>query len=51
MIEPKTVSLVIFIMAYVLFVLLPQKRTIVAICAAILTVLLGAIPPRRPFLR
>jgi Na+/H+ antiporter NhaD/arsenite permease-like protein len=42
-IEPKIVSLVVFLLAYVLFVLLPARRTLVAVCGAVLTILLGAI--------
>jgi Na+/H+ antiporter NhaD/arsenite permease-like protein len=48
--EPKVISLGIFATAYVLFVLLPHKRTIVAVCGAILTVLLGAVSGKEAFL-
>ncbi|MBN2019568.1 MAG: TRAP transporter large permease subunit [Sedimentisphaerales bacterium] len=43
MVEPKIVSVVVFVLTYVLFVLLPNKRTIVAVSGALLTVFLGAI--------
>ncbi|MFA5240281.1 MAG: SLC13 family permease [Phycisphaerae bacterium] len=49
MIEPKIVSLVVFLLAYVLFVFLPARRTIVAVCGAVLTVLLGAISFKAAF--
>jgi Na+/H+ antiporter NhaD/arsenite permease-like protein len=49
-IEPKAISLGIFATAYVLFVLLPHKRTIVAVCSVILTVLLGAVSGKEAFL-
>jgi len=47
--EPKVVSLTLFIMAYVLFVFLPHRRTIVAVCGAALTVLAGAISFKEAF--
>jgi Na+/H+ antiporter NhaD/arsenite permease-like protein len=47
--EPKIVSLVLFVSAYVLFVLLPHRRAIVAVCGAVLTVLLGAISFKEAF--
>jgi Na+/H+ antiporter NhaD/arsenite permease-like protein len=50
MIEPKTVSLAVFVASYVLFVFLPNRRTIVAICGAVLIVLLGAISFKEAFL-
>ena len=49
MFEPKVVSLTLFIMAYVLFVFLPHRRTIVAVCGAALTVLAGAISFKEAF--
>jgi Na+/H+ antiporter NhaD/arsenite permease-like protein len=48
-IEPKIVSLVVFLLAYVLFVLLPTRRTIVAVCGALLVVLLGTISLKEVF--
>jgi len=47
--EPKVVSLILFILAYVLFVFLPHRRTIVAVCGAAFTVLLGAITFKEAF--
>ena len=49
MFEPKVVSLILFVLAYVLFVFLPHRRTIVAVCGAVLTVLLGAITLKDAF--
>ena len=49
MIEPKIVSLVVFLLAYVLFVCLPHRRTIVAVCGAALTILFGAISFKEAF--
>lgn len=50
MFDPKTISLVVFVTAYVLFVFLPTRRTLVAIGGACLVVLLGAISWREAFL-
>ncbi len=47
---PKTVSLVIFILSYILFVILPKKRSLVALVGAILLVLSQAISPKEAFL-
>ncbi|MDD5097474.1 MAG: SLC13 family permease [Candidatus Omnitrophica bacterium] len=41
--EPKITALLVFILAYVLFVVLPQKRTIVALAGSSLLVLTQAI--------
>lgn len=49
MIEPKIVSLTVFLLAYLLFVFLPRRRTIVAVCGAALTILLGAISLKEAF--
>ena len=49
MIEPKIASLVLFLLAYVLFVFLPNRRTIVAVCGALLVVLLGTISLKEAF--
>jgi Na+/H+ antiporter NhaD/arsenite permease-like protein len=49
MLEPKVVSLAVFIAAYVLFVFLTNRRTLVAVCAAALVVLFGAISPKEAF--
>lgn len=43
MFEPKIISLVIFILAYVLFIFLTKRRTLIAIIGASLLILLGAI--------
>ncbi|MFH1370621.1 MAG: SLC13 family permease [Planctomycetota bacterium] len=47
--EPKAASLTLFILAYVLFVFLPHRRTIVAVCGAVLTVALGAVSVKEAF--
>lgn len=43
MFDPKIVTGILFILAYLLFVFLPHRRTIIAIAAAALTIVLGAI--------
>lgn len=43
MVEPRMVSLVVFVSAYCLFVLLSSKRTLIAVIGACLLVLLKAI--------
>jgi len=48
-IGPKAISLAFFLLAYVLFVLLPNRRPIVAVCAGLLVIFLGAIPWREAF--
>jgi len=48
--EPKLISLLIFILAYILFVFLANKRTIVAILGAGLLILLGTISLKEAFL-
>ena len=50
MTEPKIVSLAVFLLAYVLFVLLPTRRTIVAVCGALLVVIFGTVSPKEAFL-
>jgi Na+/H+ antiporter NhaD/arsenite permease-like protein len=47
--EPKIITAVLFVLAYILFIFLPHRRTIVAISAAALTILLGAISLREAF--
>ncbi len=47
--DPKIISLLIFLAAYILFVFLPQKRTHVAVLAAGLLVLLGVISFKEAF--
>ena len=49
MIEHKIVSLMVFLLAYLLFVFLPRRRTIIAVCGAALTILLGAISLKEAF--
>jgi Na+/H+ antiporter NhaD/arsenite permease-like protein len=49
-IEPKIVSLVLFLLAYILFVLLPARRTLVAVCGALLVVIFGTVSPKEAFL-
>ena len=45
MVEGRIAALVVFILVYALFVLLPNKRTVVALCGAGLLMLLGVISP------
>jgi len=47
--EPKVTALTLFISAYVLFIFLPNRRSIVAVCGAVLTVLAGAISIKEAF--
>ncbi len=49
MFEPKVTALTLFISAYVLFIFLPNRRSIVAVCGAVLTVLAGAISIKEAF--
>jgi len=48
-VEPKIASLVLFLLAYVLFVLLPARRTLVAVCGALLVVVFGTVSPKEAF--
>lgn len=48
--EPKIIALLVFIISYMLFVILPQKRTIVALTASLLLVLTQAISFKDAFL-
>lgn len=48
--NPKLISLVIFIIAYLLFIFLPKRRTQVAVVAALLLILGGAISLREALL-
>ncbi|MCM8771401.1 MAG: SLC13 family permease [Candidatus Omnitrophica bacterium] len=48
--DPKVISLVIFIIAYILFIFLPQKRTHVAIVSALLLILSRAVSFKEAFL-
>lgn len=47
--NPKIISLVIFIPTYMLFVFLPKKRTHIAVIGALLLVLLGVMSPKEAF--
>ena len=47
--EPKIISLVIFVSAYILFIFLTRKRTLVAIIGAGLLILFGAISLKDAF--
>ncbi len=47
--ETKTTALLIFISAYILFVFLPKKRTLIAVIGALLLVLLGVMSPQQAF--
>jgi Na+/H+ antiporter NhaD/arsenite permease-like protein len=48
--NPKIISLLIFIIAYLLFIFLPKKRTHVAISGAILLILSGTLSFKEAFL-
>jgi Na+/H+ antiporter NhaD/arsenite permease-like protein len=48
--ESKIIALLVFIISYILFVILPQKRTIVALTASLLLVLTQAISFKEAFL-
>ena len=50
MFEPKLISLVIFVLAYLLFIFLTKRRTLVAIIGACLLILFGAISWKDAFL-
>jgi Na+/H+ antiporter NhaD/arsenite permease-like protein len=47
--NPKIISLVIFIIAYLLFVFLPRKRTQIAVLGAALLILSGALSLKEAF--
>lgn len=47
--NPKTISLAIFILAYILFVFFSKKRTHIVVTAAALLVLLGVMSPKDAF--
>lgn len=47
--EPRIIAITLFILAYVLFVVLPAKRTIVAVAASLLVVLTGTITLKQSF--
>ncbi len=45
--SPKFISIAVFAVSYVLFVILPKRRSIVAVAAAALLILLGAVTFRQ----
>lgn len=47
--DPKIISLSIFIISYALFILLPQKRSLVALGGGFLLILTQAISPKEAF--
>jgi len=47
--EPKTIALIIFLLAYALFVFMTKRRTIVAVSAAILLIFLRVMSPKEAF--
>ncbi len=49
MLEPKITALSIFILAYVLFIFLANRRTLISVCGAMLLLLLGAISLKEAF--
>ena len=50
MLDPKFIALIIFILAYALFVVLPHKRTWVALGGSMILILTGAISVKEAFL-
>jgi len=48
--EAKNLAVILFISAYILFVLMPTKRMFVAVAAAVLVVIVGAMTPKQAFL-
>jgi Na+/H+ antiporter NhaD/arsenite permease-like protein len=50
MIDPKMISLAVFIVAYVLFVFLPTKRTYIAVIGAVSLIITGVISFKEAFL-
>ncbi len=46
MIDPGYLAIAIFLAAYILFVVLPQRRTLVAVCAAVVLVILRVLSPK-----
>jgi len=48
--EPKIIALLVFIISYALFVILPQRRTIVALAGSLLLILTQAISFKEAFL-
>ena len=50
MFTPANLAIGIFLFAYILFVVLPQRRTLVAVCAAALLVILRVLGPKEALL-
>ncbi|MDD5059531.1 MAG: SLC13 family permease [Candidatus Omnitrophica bacterium] len=48
--NPKTTALTVFLLAYILFILLPQRRTIVALAGSLFLVLSQAVSLKEAFL-
>ncbi len=48
--NPKIISLTVFLLAYILFILLPYRRTVVALAGSLLLVLTQAISLKEAFL-
>ncbi len=48
--DQKTIALAVFVIAYFLFVCLPQKRTLVALAGSLLLVVTGAVSFKEAFL-
>lgn len=48
--QARIAALLIFILSYILFVFLPQKRTQISLLGAMLLILLGVISPKEAFL-
>lgn len=49
MMSPAHISAGLFILAYLLFIILPHRRTMVAVAASILLVVLGVLSPKAAF--
>ncbi len=47
--QPKMISLAIFVLAYILFVFFSTKRTLIAVCGSAALLLLSAISPKQAF--
>jgi Na+/H+ antiporter NhaD/arsenite permease-like protein len=47
--QPKVISLVVFVLAYILFVFFSTKRTLIAVCGSAALLLLSAISPKQAF--
>jgi Na+/H+ antiporter NhaD/arsenite permease-like protein len=47
--QPKVISLVVFVLAYILFVFFSTKRTLIAVCGSAALLFLSAISPKQAF--